>query len=100
MTTVIRPDRKRVLICLDPKELNQSPERAHYAMETVEEVVTRLPQAKVFSTLDANCGYWQLTVDIPSSKLCTFNTPLGRYRYKRLPFGINAASEIFQRYMT
>lgn len=30
-----------------------------------------------------------------SSKLCTFNTPFGRYRFLRLPFGINAAPEIF-----
>ncbi|VDI40083.1 Hypothetical predicted protein [Mytilus galloprovincialis] len=33
----------------------------------------------------------------PSSKLCTFNTPFGRYRFARLPFGINSASEVFQK---
>ncbi|PIK58309.1 hypothetical protein BSL78_04815 [Apostichopus japonicus] len=100
MVTVIKPDRKRVRICLDPKDLNEALDRAHYPMKTVEEIITRLPQAKVFSTLDANCGYWQLALDSKSSKLCTFNTPIGRYRYKRLPFGINAAPEIFQRVMT
>ncbi|PIK48181.1 hypothetical protein BSL78_14973 [Apostichopus japonicus] len=100
MVTVIKPDRKRVRICLDPKDLNEALERAHYPMKTIEEIVTKLPQAKVFSTLDANCGYWQLELDTDSSKLCTFNTPMGRYRYKRLPFGVNAAPEIFQRCMT
>ena len=28
-----------------------------------------------------------------------FNTPFGRYRFKRLPFGIHVASEIFQQEM-
>lgn len=29
--------------------------------------------------------------------LTTFNTPFGRYRFLRLPFGINSAQDKFQR---
>lgn len=29
--------------------------------------------------------------------LTTFNTPFGRYRFLRLPFGINSAQDEFQR---
>lgn len=29
--------------------------------------------------------------------MCTFNTPFGRYRFKRLPYGICSAPEVFQR---
>lgn len=29
----------------------------------------------------------------------TFNTPFGKNRFQRLPFGINIAPEIFQRHM-
>lgn len=32
-----------------------------------------------------------------SSLLTTFNTPFGRYRFLRLPFGINSAQDEFQR---
>ena len=35
-------------------------------------------------------------MDDESSKLLTFATPFGRFRYKRLPYGIHSASEIFQ----
>ena len=31
--------------------------------------------------------------------LTTFNTPVGRYRWLRLPFGIKCAPEVFQRIM-
>ena len=34
-----------------------------------------------------------------SSYLTTFNTPIGRYRWLRLPFGISSASEVYQRIM-
>ena len=69
-------------------------------MKTIEEIVADMPDAKVFSVLDATSGFWQIELDEESSKLCTFNTPFGRYRFKRLPFGIKSAPEVFQRYMT
>ena len=52
--------------------------------------------AKYFAKLDARSGYWQIKVDEESSKLLTFATPVGRKKYKRLPFGIISANEIFQ----
>ena len=48
------------------------------------------------SVLDATLGYWQVRMDKESSKLCTFNTPFGRYRFTRLPFDIKSAPEVFQ----
>ena len=38
-----------------------------------------------------------MQLDDESSKLTTFATPFGRYRWKHLPFGISVASEIFQK---
>ena len=67
-------------------------------MTTIEEVVADMPQAKVFSVLDATSGYWQVKLDEASSKLCTFNTPIGRYRFTRLPFGILSHVKIVRRY--
>lgn len=100
MVTVCKPGRETVRICLDPKDLNEAIEREHFPMRTIEEVVIGMPNAKIFTTLDANCGYWQIQLDEASSRLCTFNTPHGRFRYTRLPFGIHSAPEVFQRIMT
>ena len=81
-----------IRICIDYRCLTKSVKRQHYPFLTIDEVVSRMPYAKVFSKID----FWQLERDNESSKLCTFNTPFGRYRYLRLPFGIKNASELYQ----
>ena len=56
--------------------------------------------ASYFSKLDPSSGYWQIKVYKQSSNLLTFGTPSGRNRFKRLPYGIHSASEVFQREVT
>ena len=97
MVTVVKPNKLR--ICIDPKDLNRAIKRSHYPLPTIEEVATRLSKAKVFSVLDAKSGFWQVKLDDASSKLTTFNTAFGRYRWLRMPFGISSAPEEFQKRM-
>ena len=51
----------------------------------------------LFSKADLKDGFLQIQLDEESSKLTTFQTPWGRYRYLRMPFGISPAPEYFQR---
>ena len=44
-----------------------------------------------------NNGFWHVGLDEASSRLLTFATPFGRFRWTRMPFGIAPAPEIFQR---
>ena len=97
MVTVVRNGKLR--ICSDPKDLNKAIRREHYPIPTVEEVVASMPGAKVFSKIDAKSGFLQIKLDYESSLLTTFNSPIGRYRWLHLPFGIKSASEIYQRIM-
>ena len=96
MVVVTKPNGK-LRICMDPNDLNKSIMREHFPLKTIEEITAEIEEATMFTKLDATNGFWQVKLDEPSSKLCTFNTPFGRYRFLRLPFGINSASEIFQR---
>ena len=95
MVVVPKKDGK-LRICLDPKDLNLAIQREHYPLPTIEEIATRLHGAKLFTVLDARHGFWHIRLDEPSSYLTTFNT---RYRWKRMPFGISSAPEVFQRRM-
>lgn len=89
----------KVRICIDPKDLNEVIQRENYPLKTIEDVIPMIPNAKVFSVLDAKSGFLQIKLEEPSSYLTTFNTPIGRYRWLRLPFGIKCAPEIYQRIM-
>lgn len=86
MVVSLRNDKIR--ICIDPRDLNEAIKRKHYPMRTIEEVVAEIPDAKVFSILDAKSGFHKIRLDEESSLLTTFNTPVGRYRWLRLPFGL------------
>ena len=79
MVVVAKPGKIR--ICLDPKDLNEAVKRPKYQMPTLEEVLPKLSKAKVFTTLDAKDRFYQISLDEASSKLTTFWTPFGRYRY-------------------
>ncbi|CAB4027032.1 Hypothetical predicted protein [Paramuricea clavata] len=96
---VVAQKGEKIRICIDPSDLNKAIKREHYPSKTVEEITTKIPGAKVFSVLDAKSGYLQMKIDYESSLLTTMNTPLGRYRWLKLPFGIKSAPEMYQRAM-
>ena len=75
---------------------NKAIERERHITPTLDDVISELNGAQVFSKLDLNNGYHQLMLHQDSRFITTFTTHMGLRRYKRLSFGINAASEIFQ----
>ena len=98
--TVVLKKNGNVRLCVDLRQLNRSVKRERFVLPTLQDIASKLKNAKIFSTLDAASGYHQLMLDDDSAELTTFMTPFGRYMYKRLPFGITSASEIFQRKMS
>lgn len=94
---LIVKNKEKFRLCLDPVNLNKALKDCKYQLPIIEEILPMLSKARVFSTVDAKHGFWQLMLDEKSSKLTTFWTPYGRYRFIRMPFGIKPASEIYQR---
>ena len=89
-------DNGKLRLCLDPKDLNHAILREHHVVSTIEEITPKLRGAKVFSIVDVKCGYWNVELDDESSYLTTFNTPFGRYRFLRMPFGLKMSQDVFQ----
>lgn len=96
MVVVQKPSGK-LRVCIDPKPLNKALKRHHYPLPTIEDVLPDLNGARVFSVCDVKNGFWHIQLEEKSSLLTTFATPMGRYRWLRLPMGISPAPEIFQR---
>nr|CAI5851190.1 unnamed protein product [Callosobruchus analis] len=93
---VEKPD-KTLRICIDPKPLNKYILREHFQIPTNSDIISRLTGSSIFSVIDMKEGFWQLQLDDYSADLCVFNSPFGRFRFNRLPFGISSAPEIFQK---
>ena len=100
LVVVEKPKSRKLRVCLDPRPLNKAIRREHFHLPTLEDITTRLTGACIFSKLDANHGYWQVPLAEQSQLLTTFNSPFGRYCFKRMPFGIKSAQEVFQKRMS
>ena len=84
-------------ICIDPHDLNPALKRNKHPVPTVDELLPDMTRAKVFTKCDVRSGFWHVQLDEESANLTTFSTPFGRYKWRRMPFGITPASEIFQK---
>ena len=97
--TYSRKSSGQLRICLDPKDLNKAIKRCHHRTPTLEEITHELSGAKHFSKLDAKNGYWSVELDEESQLLTTFNSPLGRFCFQRMPFGLVMSQDVFQQKM-
>ena len=97
LVLIQKPDSDKLRVCLDPRSLNEAILRPHYPSRTLEEILPELVGAKFFTKLDAKSGYWTCELTHQSSLLTTFNSPFGRYRYLRLPFGLKSSQDEFQK---
>ena len=87
---------EQIRICVDMRCANKAVMRTRHITPTLEELLSDLNGATMFSKLDLNKGYHQCELDESSRYITTFSTHLGLKRYKRLSFGISSAAELFQ----
>ena len=96
---MLKLDKKDVRICVDFRKLNNNLKREVFHIPTFDELSCKLSDVKYLTKLDAASGFFQIPLEEHSRNLTTFLTPFGRYRFIRLPTGINIAPEIYQRKM-
>jgi len=97
-TIVNKPSAKNgIRLCIDSRPLNTALKRSEYPIPTVDHLLTEIVNAKVFTLADIKSAFWHVPLDEESSLLTTFNTPLGRMKWNRMPFGISVAPEEFQK---
>ncbi|XP_055634095.1 uncharacterized protein K02A2.6-like [Toxorhynchites rutilus septentrionalis] len=84
-------------LCVDFRRVNQGVLREHHPMPVIEQILARLGGGAVWSKLDIKDSFLQVSVDAESRDILTFITTKGLFRFKRLPFGLITAPEIFQK---
>lgn len=94
---IVEKSNGNIRLCLDPQDLNRSIKDESVLIPKFDDVISKISGKKYFSVLDNKEGFFQIKLDENSSKLCTFNSPFGCYKFLRLPFGIKIAPEAFQK---
>lgn len=84
-------------LCVDLRRVNQAILREHHPMPMIEQILARIGNGTVWSKLDIKDSFLQVMVAAKSRDILTFITEKGLFRFKRLPFGLITAPEIFQR---
>ena len=88
--------KKKLRICLDPRDLNEALEREPYHTRSVDEITAKLQGMTVFTIVDFKKGYWMVVLYPDSRRLTCMALPFGRFQWTHLPIGTVVAQDIFQ----
>ena len=84
---------------IDYRQLNKSTVPDRFPMPVINEVLSQLGGAKIFSALDLLSGYWQVPLDEESKPLTAFSTHKEHLEFQVMPFGLTNAPLTFSRIM-
>ena len=99
------PPRRR--LCVDYRKVNAlQPEVKRtdkgtgclslYPLPKIDEMFSKLGGARIFSTIDLRSGYYHIGLTQESRAESAFVVPMGKWQFKRTPFGLSQAPAYFQ----
>lgn len=87
--------KKRLVI--DFQKLNEQTITDKFPIPDINLMIQNLGRAKVFSTIDLESGYHQISIKRDDREKTAFSINHAKYQFKRMPFGLKNAPSIFQR---
>ena len=85
--------------CCDFRYLNAVTIKDAYPIPRIDESLSKLGDAKFFTTLDLGSAFWQVPLRKQDREKTGFACELGLFQWKSMPFGLCNATATFQRLM-
>lgn len=96
---IIPKENGDIRMCVDMRRANEAIKPESFPIPTLEDLLSTVDGSTIFSKLDIRSAFHQVEIEASSRHITTFVTHRGLYAFKRLWFGLNCASEKFQRIM-
>jgi hypothetical protein len=94
---LVRKKNGDVRVAIDYRKLNEISKKDAYPMPRVDEILDKLGKARIFSKLDCNQGYYQISVAEEDREKTAFRFEGELLEFTRLPFGLSSAPATFNR---
>ncbi|KZR95537.1 Uncharacterized protein APZ42_010701, partial [Daphnia magna] len=91
--------RQLEILCLLPSSKCYFGKGCVDPLPRIEETLSRMGNACIFSTMDLESGYWQVPMHEEHKAKTAFVTPDGLYQFLVMPFGLASAPGTIQRMM-
>ena len=99
------PPRRR--LCVDYRKVNALQQEVKktdkgtgclslYPLPKIDEMFAKLQGSQIYSTIDLRSGYYHIGLTRESRAKSTFVVPMGKWEFKRTPFGLSQAPAYFQ----
>lgn len=97
---IVKKQDNKIRLCADYSTgVNRALLDNSYPLPSIDSIISKLNGNSYFSILDLSDAFSQLKVAEVFRDITTITTFKGLFRFKRLPFGIETASAIFQQAM-
>jgi hypothetical protein len=78
------------------RQLNKVIRCKQYLLSIITDILRKHSGEKFFTKHDVGMKYYMFELDKESQDLCTIITPIGKYKYLRLPVGLKCSPDIAQ----
>ena len=98
LVPVMKPDGS-IRVCMDYRKLNAVTVPDPYCMPLIEDIINRVGAAVFLTQMDLSKGFYQVRIHPADQPKTAIVTPIGKFQFVKMPFGLRNAPTTFQRLM-